>query len=403
MSMIGRMKAFVIFASLALAAAVGCESDTEKCFELTGSLSQVTSDTMQTRHLWPRLRPPMGDQILFTTDFFGGEDFDDNGSRHFALIDVPGSGEVRPPVPRLIDIGNAKRIVLGTNFQLTSDAGNDFDANESAKSAPAWHPDGMRFAGIVNNGNNLERLYIFTIDFGSGTGTNLNTSESVLVRDVDLTDPTQNQYFYSTPSFSPDGEWLAYARSFYRPPPQGEGGQPERSEPQTVYAYNLSDGRVVQVSAGASQEENPSWSPDSSSIVFDSNRDGSREIYTIAFDPDAGAPVMSSLRRLTVSNAVPVGGTPQIQAQSFDPTWLSSGEIVYVSTRRAPCSSLRERNLWQMLEDGSSQEAIFFSRVDDHFPDLVPGGGRSIVFSTQSNPVDAFNGNKTDIYILRNF
>jgi Tol biopolymer transport system component len=296
-------------------------------------------------------------------------------------------------------VDNARRVRLPTT--IPGDPGQQpFEPNERTKSHPAWHPDGERFAGVVQNGNTIERIYVMRMDLNA-TGTEVPVTEAVLLNDGAFTslDP---QWFYDAPAFSPDGQWLAYSRFFYKPGNEN-AGIPAVSRPMAVYAYNAATGDSVKVTPGATRENHPTWSPDGTKIAFTSNRSGSDEVWVIDFDPSASEPVISSLRRLTRSNASDVGGTPTIQAQSFDPAWTSSGTIVFTSTRRAPCSSQRGRNLWQMAADGSDVKVLYFSREDDHYPAIDPSNGRTVVFSTMFNPVEAFNGQKTDLYVLRNF
>lgn len=399
MNRVGRFHVFVVCLVLGAAAWTGCDPEGEECFELTGTLVQVTTDTLTTNHVWPTVSAD-GTRILFATDFWGAREYDDKEALDFAVIDTPAPGEVRTPKPRLIDVDNARRVRLPTT--IPGDPGEQpFEPNERTKTAPTWHPDGETFAGVVQNGNTIERIYIMHIDFASAAGSEVPVDDVQLMNDGAFTrlDP---QWFYDAPAFSPDGQWLAYSRFFFKPGNEN-AGIPEVSRPMTIYAYNFATGDTVKVTPGAASENHPSWSPDGTKIVFDSNRSGANELWVIDFDPNAAEPVVSSLRRLTNSNRQEVGGTPVIQAQSFDPTWTTSNTIVFTSTRRAPCSSQRGRNLWQILPDGSDVRIVFFTREDDHYPTADPSNGRTVVFSTMINPVEAFNGQKTDLYVLRNF
>jgi Tol biopolymer transport system component len=396
---------------LAVVAWLGCEPESEDCFELSGTLVQATSDTTVSEHLAPVLSPD-GLRILYTTNYFNMRELvinppppnseDPQSWRDFALVDVPMPGEVRTPVEEPIDQGNTRLIVLPTAIPA-DDPGQSFQPAKRSKRAPSWHPDGEQFAGVIQNGESLDRVYVLRIDYGSASGVEVNASFVALIDDVDFaSNPLRRSYFYGQPAFSPDGQWVAYSRFFYRP--GLTDNDPPVVEPQAIYAYNLAEQRVVQVSPTASSVQNPAWSPSGTSIAFDANLEGNAvEVYTIDFDPAGSGPMLNSLRRLTVSNGPQVGGNVQIQVQSFDPTWLLNGKIVFVSTRRAPCSSQRGRNLWQMNADGSAQEILFFSREDDSYPSFDPAGSSTVVFTSRRNPVEDFIDQKSDLYLLRNF
>jgi len=177
---------------------------------------------------------------------------------------------------------------------------------------------------------------------------------------------------------------------------------------QAIYAHNLTSGQTVQVTPGASVESSPTWSPDGSRIAFESRRSGVLEVWSVRFDPTFPArlsddPDDPDFRVVQMTKLTTTPDGSPIEAQSFDPTWLRSGRIAFVSTRRAPCTSFRDRNLWSMNSDGSDVRPIFFSRTDDHFPAADPTGGNTVIFSSGINPVEDFEGAKEDLWILRGF
>lgn len=375
---------------------VGCEPEPEDCWEQTGQLAQVTTDTVTVHHLDPALSPD-GTRILFTTDAF--QDLDGDDTRDFALIDVPVPGEVRSPVAMVLDVGNCKRIEIAA---LADERGIVEAVPNRFQGQPAWHPDGNRFAGTVVGEGLLVRLYIFTLDWASATSTSVPVSDYRLIDDVSLgADPLLNQYNYESPAFSPDGNWLLYARNFYR---AEDDAFPLISQPQAIYALNVPDylagtRTIVRVTPTGSLVTHPSWAPEGTRIAFEANYSGQREVYTIAFTPASPTPTATA-RRLT--NTVRDPGDP-IPVQSFQPTWLRSGLIAFTSTRRPPCTSQRERNVWVMDADGNDQRVLFRTRLDDHFPAFDPSGGNTLVFATKDNPVEDFAGSKTDLYVLRGF
>ena len=81
------------------------------------------------------------------------------------------------------------------------------------------------------------------------------------------------------PSWSPDGRLIAYA---WQPP----GGRSD------IYIYDFVTDRNIQLTQNAGFNERPSWSPDGRHLVFQSNRNGTTQLYAMLADG-------SRVRRLT--------------------------------------------------------------------------------------------------------
>lgn len=93
-----------------------------------------------------------------------------------------------------------------------------------------------------------------------------------------------HEAFDSTPSFSPDGKWLAFS--------SGRNGS------TNVYAANLEEGEVRQLTWHSSTDRVECWSPDSQYIYFSSGRsdiNGMADLYRVSID--GGEPVMISRDR----------------------------------------------------------------------------------------------------------
>jgi Tol biopolymer transport system component len=97
---------------------------------------------------------------------------------------------------------------------------------------------------------------------------------------------TDNDVDDESPSWSPDGEKIAF--------------ESDRDGPVEIYVMDADGSDVTRLTNSANNDLfniNPSWSPDGEKIAFESNRDGNHEIYTM--DADDG----SDVTRLTDNDA----------------------------------------------------------------------------------------------------
>jgi Tol biopolymer transport system component len=115
-------------------------------------------------------------------------------------------------------------------------------------------------------------------------------TDEIYVMDADGSEQTQltdNDVSDSSPSWSPDGEKIAFAS-------ERDGGG--------IYVMNADGSDVTRLTDSANNDEDdlfPSWSPDGEKIIFASTRDedGNYEIYTMNADDG------SDVTRLTDPNA----------------------------------------------------------------------------------------------------
>jgi len=139
----------------------------------------------------------------------------------------------------------------------------------------AFSPDGKRMVFVRNEGGDTE-IYVMNAD-----GTN----------PVQLTDNTAND---SRPVYSPDGTKIAYNRR--------DPNSPDLSRRRLdVYVMNADGTEQTRLTttpeADRAADSNPSFSPDGEKIAFNSDRDGNVEIYVmdangteqtrLTFDPDS--------------------------------------------------------------------------------------------------------------------
>ncbi len=168
--------------------------------------------------------------------------------------------------------------------------------------SPAWSPDGKRLAFSSSRTGDPE---LYTVDADSGTGlkrlTNYRGTDispcfnpksgaqiafvsgrtglpQIYVMDADganLQRMTDGGYAVS-PAWSPNGQFLLFA--WFRRYGPGEPGA------QDIYIMDVASKQWVQLTTGAGRNDFPSWSPDGRHIVFQSNRSGSDQIWTMLAD-----------------------------------------------------------------------------------------------------------------------
>jgi TolB protein len=167
--------------------------------------------------------------------------------------------------------------------------------------SPAWSPDGTKliFSSSRNgdpelytvdpSGTNLRRITAYrgpdvSPVFNPKTGAQVawvsgrSGLPRVYTMDADGANPQEltDQGYAVSPSWSPNGQLLAFAW-FRHYGPGAPGGQ-------DIYIMDIASRRFVQLTHDTGRNDSPSWSPDGRHIVFQSNRTGVDQIWSMLAD-----------------------------------------------------------------------------------------------------------------------
>lgn len=116
--------------------------------------------------------------------------------------------------------------------------------------SPSYSPTGNDIAFISNRAG-YPQLYIM-----SAEGTNFRR--------------VSTRGFCDSPAWSPRGDRIAFTM-------YADGKH-------NIFVYDVSGGKISQLTSGEGNDENPSWSPDGRYIVFTSTRNGRKELFRMFAD-----------------------------------------------------------------------------------------------------------------------
>jgi len=149
-----------------------------------------------------------------------------------------------------------------------------------------------------------------------------------------------------SPIFSPDGHWLAFTSE--------RDGNPEIYVTSTACLYSTSrcqDNEAKRLTNNTATDDQAAWSPDSQQLVFQSNRDGDFEIYSMNING-------SHQTRLTNS-----------PSRDLQPNWSpDSHHIAFISERNI------NAELYVMNADGSDQRRLTMTPEFEFSPQWSPDG-----------------------------
>ncbi len=133
--------------------------------------------------------------------------------------------------------------------------------SKSVDTSPSWNPTGRQVA-FISDRNGPPQLYVVDAD-GANPRRLIDEPGSM-----------------DSPDWSPDGRHILFT------------WRPKQQPGYDLYLYDLASAKVFQITSNSGDNENPSWSPDGRHIAFQSNRDGSTQIYVMLSDG-------TQVRRLT--------------------------------------------------------------------------------------------------------
>lgn len=389
----------LLLAVVASFVAVGCtvRPDVSETLDLSGNhssgdLVMITADTTKDgyQYLGPKMSPDKS-RIVFSADWPalpppGHQPDQPPLIRQLGVIPVAGH---RRPLARLADAGAQlirfrplTYVVAGTEVLL-------YPEDQLQKGAPEWvDDDHIVYWMQTPRGARIFETFVPQVF----TEEDLLSAQPVY-REPDDDSASGMHWEHYSPALSPDGRWLAFSRFGYMdldslntitPQQIWVCAMPEEGELSTL---------AFPVTGPAAICDGPAWSPDGRRLAFHATPDlvgdnefYTQEIFTIAFDTTGvaanGHPVLNNdIQRITRSE--PDAGS-NVKIRNTDPSWSADGGIIaFVSDRRVPTITLRERNIWYVPADGSLEpRLLFFSRADDIDPSFTGRPGRELLMSS---------------------
>jgi hypothetical protein len=385
---------------------IGCSSkeDPEETLSVsgnhsTGDLVMVTTDTSSDgyHYLDPELSPDRT-RVMFTADWYALPSIprytgDDDFTKFRQIIVMPMQVGLEPALS--LEAQGAQLVVLQeTAIRIGGATVFLSTVKDDDKGHPLWVDD-QTIIFWLNLGIGKRLFQADISDIGS-----LSPIVPVYFEDSDNSSaPPFRQHMEA--ALSPQGDWLLFTRSGCVNPREFE-----TCTGVSIYALDMStlggptgDGYgalAFPITNEYSRIEAPSWSPDGRSITFSGGLDvggsgtgAGTEIFTMDFDTtglDAGTmPLDRNVERVTFTELA--AGDPISGVFNTHPRFNEDGnQIYFTSTRRAPTTTLHDRNIWVVPADGSIDPEIFyFTRSDDVDPYYM-GDGRILLSSMLGFP-----------------
>jgi hypothetical protein len=366
----------------------------------TGNLTMVTTDTSSDgyHYLNPQLSPD-GNTILFTADWWAIPTVRDPGDGAFVtnrqMLTIPLQEGLEPTTNIaeqggvLIFLQEIALLISGRDVFFTET--QDFD-----KGNPVWLPD------TLFDGSDNTHVILFWMNMGQ-IGSRLFSVDisdpafapiEILFMEPTDANPSPLPWQHMDCTLSTNKRWLAFTRFGCAIPDSFEtctGVSIHVLDMETA-GNNLGYGaETYALTSEFSRIEALKWSPSGDKLIFSGGMDvggagvgSGTEIFTLDVDTlalAAGAPALDdNITRLTFTSRSE--GDPISGILNTGPVYSVDGSQVYfVSTRRAPTTTLHDRNIWSIPSDGRLDPEIhYFTRSDDVDPFVMSNG--SLLFSS---------------------
>lgn len=411
------MAHIVLLASFVIVGCTGKEDPKETlvvCGNHTcGELAMVTTDTSSKgfHYLTPSLSPD-GSEILFTADWNAmpadiKEPEDEYYVNFRQLVTVPLHVGVEPKLD-LAEQGAELIRLREVSIPIHPGSVSLNGVENYDKGDPIWENDlSVIFAMRVDR---ISGMRLFRADI---TDKAVAVPQPLFLEVQDGQEIPRKQQ-HTAPRLSADGRWLVFVR---------HGGFTDAGDLDTydgvqLWALDMEATRVPGFDPYATPAfpltdvykrlERPRFSPDGSRIVFSAaldlvgSSDDGTEVFTMAFDTTGlamGEMVMNNgLERITYTS--PVEGDPIAGILNYDPCYSPDGRTIYfVSTRRAPATTVHARAIWRVPVDGGQDpEIYFFTRYDDTDPTILHDG-TLLMSSTFGFPTGMLNRLEDEAYV----
>ncbi len=219
------------------------------------------------------------------------------------------------------------------SFDLATSSETQLTKNGFADIAPSWSPDGQKIAfASVVDGT----YQLFSMSADGKNSIRLIKSSGV--------DDTQ-------PAWMPgaDGTKIAYQSN-------GNGDY-------DIYILDMISKIPKPITGSDSQETQPAWAPDGKQIAYVSNQDGDFEIYTM--DANGRNPVQFTKNK----------------AYDSTPVWSPDGKQIAFISKRDPDQHFQ---LFLINADGSNETQLTKSEFTNHSPAWSPDG-KYLVFVNEAS------------------